>query len=342
MTSRPRPGRQRDPESQRARRRSAPRVACPRAGPRPGRARSSRPRARTTTPASSSVIGPWRMTLPRSTMATASQVRSTSSSRCDDSTTVRPSATSERIMSRISCMPAGSSPFIGSSRIRSCGSPIRQAATPRRWRMPIEYFDTLSSARCRMPTRSSDGPMRSRAAGSRAAARIWRFCRPVRCPWNRGSSTMAPTRASAAARRAGHRVAEQRHRAGVGVGQSEQHPDERRLAGAVGPEVAEGAPSGDEQLDAVHGDVVAEPLGQPVGLDRPVASRLARRGRIGEGQGAHRVPPFPSATGRCVALRPIGSTVLRRPAVLVATRMGRVMSQVMRPPRPRPRRRARQ
>ena len=35
------------------------------------------------------------------------------------------------------------------------------------------------------------------AAGSRAAARICRFWRPVRWPWKRGSSTMAPTRASA-------------------------------------------------------------------------------------------------------------------------------------------------
>ena len=98
-------------------------------------------------PASSSEIGPWRTTVPRSTMATASQVRSTSSSRCEDSTTVRPSATSDRIISRMSCMPAGSSPFIGSSRISSWGSPIRQAATPRRWRIPMEYLATLSSAR---------------------------------------------------------------------------------------------------------------------------------------------------------------------------------------------------
>ena len=70
------------------------------------------------------------MTLPRSTMATASQVRSTSSRRCEDSTTVRPSATRERIMSRMSCMPAGSSPFIGSSRISSCGSPMQAGGHP--------------------------------------------------------------------------------------------------------------------------------------------------------------------------------------------------------------------
>ena len=74
------------------------------------------------------------------------QVRSTSSSRCEESITVRPSPTSERIIARISCIPAGSSPFIGSSRISSSGSPSRHAATPRRWRMPIEYETTLSSA----------------------------------------------------------------------------------------------------------------------------------------------------------------------------------------------------
>ena len=193
-------------------------------------------------------------------------------------------------MSRMSCMPAGSSPFIGSSRINSWGSPIRQAATPRRWRMPIEYFDTRSSARCRMPTRSRDGSMRSRAAGSRAAARICRFCRPVRWPWNRGSSTMAPTRANARSRCFGHGVSEQGHRAGVGVRQPEQHPDERGLAGAVGAQVAERASSGDQQLDAVDGDVLPETLGQPMGLDRPGARARLAVGRIGQGRDGHATP----------------------------------------------------
>ena len=172
-------------------------------------------------------------------------------------------------MSRMSSMPAGSRPFIGSSRISSCGSPRRQAATPRRWRMPMEYFDTLSSARCRMPTRSSAGSMRPLAAGSRAAARICRFWRPVRWPWKRGSSTMAPTRARATVTVAGDGVAEEGHRAGIGVGQAQQHPDQRGLAGTVRPEVAEGAAAGNEELDVVDGDVLAESLGQPVGLDGP-------------------------------------------------------------------------
>ena len=66
--------------------------------------------------------------------------------------------------------------------------------------MPMEYLDTLSSARWAMPTRSSDASIRVRAAGSRAAARMARFWRPVRWAWNRGSSTMAPMRARARSR----------------------------------------------------------------------------------------------------------------------------------------------
>ena len=72
---------------------------------------------------------------------------------------------------------------------------------------------------------------------------------------------------------AGDGVAEQGHGAGVGVGQTEQHPDQRRLAGAVGAEIAEGAAAGNEQLDVVDGDVLAESLRQPVGLDGPLARR---------------------------------------------------------------------
>ncbi len=71
----------------------------------------------------------------------------------------------------------------------------------------------------------------------------------------------------------GDGVAEKGHRAGVGVGQSQQHPDQRGLAGAVRAEVAEGAAAGDEELDVVDGDVLAESLGQPVGLDGPLARR---------------------------------------------------------------------
>ena len=68
---------------------------------------------------------------------------------------------------------------------------------------------------------------------------------------------------------AGHGVAEQRHRPGVGVGQPEQDPDQGRLAGAVRSEIPEGAAPGNQELHAVDGDIVPEPLRQAVRLDGP-------------------------------------------------------------------------
>src|SRR5215211_3405655 len=81
-------------------------------------------------PAASSAIEPCMTTRPWSTIATASQIFSTSSRRCEESRTVRPSATKPRIIARNSWIPAGSSPFVGSSRIKSSGSARRLRATP--------------------------------------------------------------------------------------------------------------------------------------------------------------------------------------------------------------------
>jgi len=51
---------------------------------------------------------------------------------CGERSTVRPSATKPRITWRNSRIPAGSSPFVGSSRISSSGSASRLRATPSR------------------------------------------------------------------------------------------------------------------------------------------------------------------------------------------------------------------
>ena len=100
-----------------------------------------------------SATAPCRMTRPRSTIATWSHVFSTSSSRCDERNTVRPSSTNARIRWRISRMPAGSRPFIGSSRISSAG---RRAGSGR----------CRAAGACRA-SRSSRG--RRRAARARRA-----------------------------------------------------------------------------------------------------------------------------------------------------------------------------
>jgi len=69
--------------------------------------------------------------------------------------------------------------------------------------MPIEYEATLSSARSVSPTLFSDPGIRASAAPPRAAPSRRRFSRPVRWRWKRGSSTIAPTLASARLRSAG-------------------------------------------------------------------------------------------------------------------------------------------
>ena len=89
----------------------------------------------------------------------------------------------------------------------------------------------------------------------------------------------------------GDGVAEQPHRAGVGMGQTEQHPDEGRLSGTVGTQVAERASPGHQELDAVHRDVLAEPLGEPVGLDGPLTLRIRAGVRLGGHGEAHRADP---------------------------------------------------
>jgi hypothetical protein len=54
------------------------------------------------------------------------------------------------------------------------------------------------------------------------------------------------------------------------MSQSEQDPNERRLAGAVRAEVPEGAASRNAKVHAVDGVAVSEPFGQTASLYRQV------------------------------------------------------------------------
>jgi hypothetical protein len=56
-------------------------------------------------------------------------------------------------------------------------------------------------------------------------------------------------------------MAEKEHCAGIGVGEAQQYSDQRGLAGTIRAEVAEGAATGDEELDVIDGYVLAESLG---------------------------------------------------------------------------------
>jgi hypothetical protein len=65
----------------------------------------------------------------------------------------------------------------------------------------------------------------------------------------------------------GHRQAEQLHRAGRRLGQSEQHPDQGRLAGAVRAEVGERGPARHMESDVADDRRLAEALRQTFCLD---------------------------------------------------------------------------
>jgi hypothetical protein len=69
---------------------------------------------------------------------TSSTDCATSASRWLETSTARPREACSRTIPRIQAMPGGSSPFVGSSRISTSGSPSSAEAIARRWRMPIE------------------------------------------------------------------------------------------------------------------------------------------------------------------------------------------------------------
>src|SRR5207248_3837563 len=98
------------------------------------RMRSALPplRARSSSTVPSATSWPFAIT------PTRSQVSSTSLSRWLDSRTVRPPCFSSLISARISIVPCGSSPLVGSSRIRRSGAFKSAAATPSRCFIPVE------------------------------------------------------------------------------------------------------------------------------------------------------------------------------------------------------------
>ena len=102
----------------------------------------------------------------------------------------------------------------------------------------------------------------------------------------------------------GDGVSEEAHRAGVRAGEPEQHPDERGLARTIGSQVAEGAAPGNQKFDAVDRHVVAEPLGEPVGLHGPLAVEITTAFRPCCHGDTHR--PYPVVTA---AMAITGSTL---------------------------------
>ena len=131
----------------------------------------ARPRRSSTVP--SAISRPARITPTRSLTCSISPIRWLESS------TVRPPCASALMNARISAMPAGSSPLVGSSRISSSGSLSSAAATPSRCFIPIEYAAVRSPARA---VRSTSARTDSTRAGATPAwpASTRRLSRPDR------------------------------------------------------------------------------------------------------------------------------------------------------------------
>ena len=93
----------------------------------------------------SSARVPWKRSPPRETIPSTVATRSISPSRWEETMTVTPSDANDLRSRRISSIPAGSRPFVGSSRMSSEGLRANAMAIPRRCFMPREYSRTRLS-----------------------------------------------------------------------------------------------------------------------------------------------------------------------------------------------------
>src|SRR6266849_3074678 len=121
----------------------------------------------------------WLTSLPPLITPTRSQICSTSPRRWLESSTVRSPWPMSLMSLRISAMPCGSSPLVGSSRISRSGSFSSAPATPSRCFMPVEYVPNLRPALDVSSTMSSTSSTRFCLAPARSA-RTRRFSRPER------------------------------------------------------------------------------------------------------------------------------------------------------------------
>ena len=119
------------------------------------------------TPVRSSSSGPAAATRPSTRMTALSQTRSTSSSRCDDSSTLMPNSVPTRRMSAsMSSRCTGSRPSVGSSSSTSAGSWASAAASFTRCFWPVDIVPTGRN-------RSSPSPTWYSASLARVVAARW-------------------------------------------------------------------------------------------------------------------------------------------------------------------------
>ena len=182
-----------------------------------------------------------------------------------ETSTVRPSAASERRKPRIQRMPSGSSPLTGSSNSSSGGSPSSAPAIPSRWRMPSEKPPTRRRATLSSPTsESTSGTRESGRPLLRACQRRWSRAR--RPGWTSPASSSDPDLAQRVLERRVRPAADERA-ARVRRVEPEDQPHRRRLAGAVGPDEPGHAARLDGEREPVDGERLAVALGQSLHFD---------------------------------------------------------------------------
>ena len=232
--------------------------------------------------------------------------------RCEDSSTVRPSAASSTSSPRIHWIPSRSRPLTGSSSMSTCGSASRAPA------MPLTHSEREPAGgvvgHLGESDRVEDGvdavlaDADAGADGEEVVA---------------GAAGLVDRLGIEQRTERGHRgdrvdvgatVDERPTRRGPV--EAEDHPHGRRLAGTVGPEEPGDEPGAHVEADVVHGRLVAVDLGEVQDLDhgstlprgdllahRPagVCATYCRRGtptRRGDAATGRRTPPARARTGR--------------------------------------------
>ena len=201
---------------------------------------------------------------PRAMIATRSQTSSTSDSRCEFSSTDTPRSRSSSSSRRTVRRPAGSSALVGSSSSSTRGLPTIACAIPSRCCMPLDIAPTRRVAASVRPTDSSS---RRALAGAAVRAReplVHAEQLVGGQPVGEAEQLGQVAERAVRLRRAGGRAGEPRLAAGR-ADQPARDLDQRRLAGAVGPEQPDELAVADLEADALEG------------LDRPVRLVQIRR-----------------------------------------------------------------
>ncbi len=220
--------------------------------------------------------------VPRPITIRWSTVSSISLMRWLHSRMVRPSAASPRNRSRIQRMPSVSSPFTGSSKINTPGSPSSAEPIPRRWPIPREKAADALVGDLGEADQVEDlvHPGRGDGIGPGQPKQVVVGRAPA---MDRGGVEQRPDLAPRC-RQSVVRPAVDGHLTVGGCVEPENEAHGRRLAGTVGPEEAGDATGPDLERHPIDGQRVAVALGHCVRFDHApsLASRRPRRIRPGE------------------------------------------------------------